>query len=189
MFCKYCGNNIPDNAAFCKFCGNQTSRAAAPAPAASQVQLTPCPKCGMLIPFGAGFCRYCGSSTAQKARSYTAVTVILAVLLAAVIGVGIWKIPANVQALLDSASVSETKSEAKGGAKSGKSGKSETGEGGSYSPIDSYESVEAAIENGTLENPEPAEPHPSYGWLYGDEGGWEITEDEAAAEEAEKEAE
>ncbi len=186
MFCKFCGSVMNDGAAFCKVCGKAVPRAAA-APAAAQV--TPCPKCGNLIPLGAGFCRYCGSSTAQKAKNYTAVTIILAVLLAAIIGVGIWKIPANVETLLDAVSP-ETQSETKDGKKSsGKTEESETAEGGSYSPIDSYESVDAALENGAPEIPEPPDPHPSYGWLYSDESGWEITEDEAADEGTEKEAE
>ena len=185
MYCKFCGSAMNDGAAFCKACGKAVPQPVA-APAA--VQVTPCPKCGQLIPLGAGFCRYCGSSTAVKARNFTALTIILAVLLAAIIGVGVWKIPANVGTLLEASSVSEPKSEAKDGKKSGKSEDSKTVEPGSYAPIDSFESVDAALENGTLESPEPADPHPSYGWLYGDESGWEITEDEAAEEDAEKEA-
>ncbi|MBQ2603316.1 MAG: zinc ribbon domain-containing protein [Oscillospiraceae bacterium] len=185
MFCKFCGSAINDGAAFCKVCGKAVPQPVA-APAA--VQVAPCPHCGQLIPLGADFCRYCGSSTAEKKKNYTAVTVILAILLAAIIGVGVWKIPANVGTLLEASSVSEPKSEAKDGKKSGKSEESETVEPGSYAPIDSFESVDAALENGTLESPEPADPHPSYGWLYGDESGWEITEDEAAEEETKKEA-
>ncbi|MBQ7460142.1 MAG: zinc-ribbon domain-containing protein [Oscillospiraceae bacterium] len=178
MFCKFCGKTIPDGAAFCKFCGNQTSRGAASA--SQEVMLVPCPKCGMSIPSGAVFCRYCGSSTEVRARNYTAVTIILAVLLAALIGVGVWKIPANVETLFESSGTSESTS----GRKGAKGEEAETGDTGSYAPADTFESVDAALADGSLfEGVDTSGPHPEYGWLFGDEGGWDITEDEETQEE------
>lgn len=69
MFCKKCGNNLPDGALFCKKCGNKVEtkspvmEESKPEAAAKQYNDAAlfCEKCGNSLPNGALFCKKCGN--------------------------------------------------------------------------------------------------------------------------------
>lgn len=67
MFCKKCGNSLPDGAMFCKKCGNKIERRSVteeskPAATAEQHNAAlVCKKCGSSLPDNAMFCKKCGN--------------------------------------------------------------------------------------------------------------------------------
>lgn len=60
MYCKNCGQKIPENAAFCPFCGT---------PHAQPQQPITCAACGQPVPLGAASCPYCGTPLLHSEQS------------------------------------------------------------------------------------------------------------------------
>ncbi|MBQ7032822.1 MAG: zinc-ribbon domain-containing protein [Clostridia bacterium] len=60
MFCKNCGNQIPDEAKFCKHCGGSLQGVSAPS-------VNTCSACGAQNTEGAQFCRACGKQMGGSA--------------------------------------------------------------------------------------------------------------------------
>ena len=60
MFCKKCGNKLPDNAAFCNKCGNKITEKK------EEPKVAFCKKCGNKLLEGAVFCNKCGNKINDK---------------------------------------------------------------------------------------------------------------------------
>lgn len=55
MFCKKCGNKLPDGASFCNKCGNKIEKKE------EKINVAFCSKCGNKLVDGASFCNKCGN--------------------------------------------------------------------------------------------------------------------------------
>ncbi|MBR3630935.1 MAG: zinc ribbon domain-containing protein [Oscillospiraceae bacterium] len=81
MKCRRCGRNIPDRANFCRYCGTRTAA----------------PPARHSAPAGRRNRRRTGGG-----NGFLVLRIILIVLCVGLVGIGIWKIPGNVQAILAS---------------------------------------------------------------------------------------
>ena len=185
MNCNRCGAANRDGSAFCKRCGNPLRASAVPpGPQGGRNQTQSaemlCPNCGRQIRRDAAFCKYCGVSFRAAGASpkdpWLGLRIVLALLCVGMIVFGVLTVPGKLRERRD------------GGAQPAK----QPGAAGQTTPVTPtgagestqstpasetanraarYAQIDAMLENGELEEPEPV-MHDDYGWFSGDPEGW-----------------
>lgn len=151
MYCRKCGNLIENTAAFCRYCGQPVNPNIIPGPGVWQPAM-----------YG------------KPARSWTWLKITLTVLLLALIGVGVWKIPGNIKAVLSDPAMEEAADFGPRNEDAVQTPGRITGR-----QWNEYRAIDETAGQTQAEREAP-EPHAVYEWFAGDPAGWEgLPEEEA----------
>ena len=175
MYCKYCGQEIRNEAKFCRYCGK---------PVLHRAQGTGVQGAGT-GPSDRVYRAHTAINAGrqQKLRSYTLLRLILAAVCIALIIIGIRTIPGNIKALKNG---TYTQAGAGIGKRSDESGSGSENKGSAdgssrmtYEEFEALTEEEAREENGGNAQQPVNTGHPSYTWYDADPDGWG-TEEEGA---------
>ncbi|MBQ1411193.1 MAG: zinc ribbon domain-containing protein [Oscillospiraceae bacterium] len=189
MNCKQCGASNRDGSAFCKRCGsplNGIPSSPGQQSAKTQSAVMLCPNCGRQIRGGAAFCKYCGASPqaagASQKDPWLGLRIVLSFLCVGLLAFGAWKAPGKIRERIEGGKPSEVQNASTGqSSPTTPTGPAETGQSVAPSKPEDlaarYAQIDAMLENGTLDEPEPT-MHDDYTWFNGDPEGWvEATEE------------